>query len=243
MSVDNLVVGATASGIPVSTVIATNGVTYNGQGNAQVAPTSIVDVTGAPGSRTATDVLIGTVLGSIGETAPGSDTGSSGLNGRLQRIAQRLSSLMAQIPTSLTVLGNLKVAIVEDLVGSLLDSDSISSVTLNTKSMVNGATTLTPKFAKISAAGSGDNTLVAAVTSKKIRVLSYTFICAGTVNVKFQSGAAGTDLTGSKPFVANGGMVCPFNPLGWFESASGVLLNLNLSGAVAVGGELVYVEI
>lgn len=39
-------------------------------------------------------------LGAVGETAPASDTASSGLNGRLQRIAQRLTTLL---PASLTV--------------------------------------------------------------------------------------------------------------------------------------------
>jgi hypothetical protein len=34
-------------------------------------------------------------VGALGETAPASDTASSGLNGRLQRIAQRLTSLIA----------------------------------------------------------------------------------------------------------------------------------------------------
>lgn len=40
-------------------------------------------------------------LGSITETAPASDTASSGQNGRLQRIAQRLTSLIALIPSAL----------------------------------------------------------------------------------------------------------------------------------------------
>ena len=39
-------------------------------------------------------------LGSVTETAPGTDTASSGLNGRLQRIAQRLTSLIALLPAS-----------------------------------------------------------------------------------------------------------------------------------------------
>lgn len=100
------------------------------------------------------------------------------------------------------------------------------------------------KFAKIAASSSGDNTLVAAVTSKKIRVLAYKLSGAGAVNAKFQSGASGTDLTGLTYIAAaGGGQVAPFNPVGWFETAAGALLNLNLSGAVAVGGELVYVEI
>lgn len=42
-----------------------------------------------------------TAIGSLTETAPASDTASSGLNGRAQRIAQRLTSLIALIPTSL----------------------------------------------------------------------------------------------------------------------------------------------
>jgi hypothetical protein len=40
-------------------------------------------------------------LGALTETAPASDTASSGLNGRLQRIAQRLTSLIALLPGSL----------------------------------------------------------------------------------------------------------------------------------------------
>lgn len=39
--------------------------------------------------------------GSITETAPATDTASSGLNGRLQRIAQRLTSLIALLPASI----------------------------------------------------------------------------------------------------------------------------------------------
>ena len=40
-------------------------------------------------------------IGILTETAPGTDTASSGLNGRLQRIAQRLTSLIALLPASL----------------------------------------------------------------------------------------------------------------------------------------------
>lgn len=40
-------------------------------------------------------------LGIVTEVAPATDTASSGLNGRLQRIAQRLTSLIALLPTSL----------------------------------------------------------------------------------------------------------------------------------------------
>lgn len=46
------------------------------------------------------DVLV-PQLGAVTETAPASDTASSGLNGRLQRIAQRLTSLIGLLPASL----------------------------------------------------------------------------------------------------------------------------------------------
>jgi len=102
---------------------------------------------------------------------------------------------------------------------------------------------VTIKYAIIDAAGSGDNTLLAAVTSKKIRVLSAFLIAAGTVNVRFESGASGTALTGQMNLVANTGFVLPYNPGGWFETASNTLLNLELSGAVSVDGSFSYIEV
>lgn len=185
----------------------------------------------------------GTAIGALGEAAPGTDTASSGLNGRLQRIAQRITSLMALLPSALTGSGNLKVAIVEDTVGSILDADNAAKVTLNSKYIAVGATDCVPKFAVISCASSGANTIVASVSSKKIRVLAYNFIANGTVSAKFQSGAGGTNLTGLKYCVANMGICAPFNPAGWFETAATTLLSLDLSGNIAVGGELVYIEV
>jgi len=48
-------------------------------------------------------------MGSLTESAPGSDTASSGLNGRLQRIAQRVTSMIGLLPTTLGGQGGLKV--------------------------------------------------------------------------------------------------------------------------------------
>lgn len=50
-----------------------------------------------------TQVANGVLLGPVTETAPTTDIASSGLNGRLQRIAQRLSSLIALIPSLNTI--------------------------------------------------------------------------------------------------------------------------------------------
>jgi len=89
-------------------------------------------------------------------------------------------------------------------------------------------------------AASGDNTLVAAQTGKRIIVHQLFLVAAGAVNVRFESGAGGTALTGQMNFAANGGIVLPFSEQGWFETAQSTLLNLELSGAVSVDGSLKY---
>lgn len=114
---------------------------------------------------------------------------------------------------------------------------------IESNQMTAEGTVVTPKYAVIAASTSGNNTLVAAVTAKKIRVLAAVFISNGTVNAKFQSGAGGTDKTGLFYMVANTGAALPFNPAGWFETASNTLLNLNLSAAIAVGGCITYIEV
>jgi hypothetical protein len=100
-----------------------------------------------------------------------------------------------------------------------------------------------PKFAKIVASSSGVTEVIALVSGKKIRVLSLSLTANAAVNVKFQSHTTPTDLTGLYYLGDKGGFVLPYNPLGHFESLSGQALDINLSGAVAVGGQLVYVEV
>lgn len=99
--------------------------------------------------------------------------------------------------------------------------------------------------AVISAAVAGNNTLVAAVTGKKIRVIAAILVASGGANtLRFESAADGTALTGQMDIVDNGQLVLPFNGDGWFESdVVSELLNLELSAATAVEGCLVYQEI
>lgn len=133
-----------------------------------------------------------------------------------------------------------------DVVGALPAGTNLIgrvSASSETSTIYDGTTALTPKFAIIDAATSGDNTLVAAVTSKKIRVHALFVVSAGTVTARFESGAGGTALTGQMNLVANTGFVLPYNPVGWFETASNTLLNLELSGAISCDGSLVYTEV
>lgn len=121
-------------------------------------------------------------------------------------------------------------------------TDSIAAAPA-TGVLMDGLNERTIKYLAINHNTSGDNTLIAAVASRKIRVLSCFLVSAGTVNVRFESGTGGTALTGQMPLVVNVGFVLPFNEGGWFETAVNTLLNLELSGAVAVHGALTYAEV
>ena len=118
-------------------------------------------------------------------------------------------------------------------------TDSISAA-LATDAIMNGTTVLTPQFAPITASASGVTTIVAAVASKKIRILGAVIVCTTAVTVKFQSHTTTATATGAFPFGANGGAAIPFSPVGWFETVAGEALDINLGSAVAVGGQLIY---
>lgn len=121
-------------------------------------------------------------------------------------------------------------------------TDSITAK-LATDAIQNGLTAVTPAFVPIDAATSGNNTVVSAQTSKKIRVVSAFFVASGTVGSQWQSGASGTKLTGRQRWTAQTGVSLPFNPTGWFETASGQLLNLNLDAAIGAYGSLSYIAV
>lgn len=98
----------------------------------------------------------------------------------------------------------------------------------------------TPIFASIALSGSGD--VVALVAGKKIRVLALYGNGTTTGTIKFQSGAS-TDLTGAMKVNDGTALVLPFNPVGWFETATGAKLNAVLATMTAFTGCLVYVEV
>lgn len=98
-------------------------------------------------------------------------------------------------------------------------------------------------YAPVSASGAGATTIVAGVAGKSIRVLALQLIGAGAVGVKWQSLESTTDLTGLEAIAQNSGYVLPYNPVGWFQTNQGEGLDINLSGAVAVGGSLTYILI
>jgi hypothetical protein len=90
-----------------------------------------------------------TRLGALTETAPATDTASSGLNGRLQRIAQRLSTLITALGTPLQAGGNI------GNVGSITNTVNVAQVEKTGVSGVAGPITTTAATDVILAPGTG----------------------------------------------------------------------------------------
>lgn len=85
----------------------------------------------------------------------------------------------------------------------------------------------------------GNTAVVAAQgAGVKIRVLSAMAVGTLAVTIKFQS--ATTDITAGFPLGINGGMVLPYNPHGWFETAANEALNINLGLGTATGVNITW---
>jgi len=86
----------------------------------------------------------------------------------------------------------------------------------------------------------GNTAAIVAVPGAAIRVLGLALVNGATANsVKFQSNT--TDISALFALGANGGVVLPFNEHGWMQTAVGEALNINLSGATAVGAQISYI--
>jgi len=105
------------------------------------------------------------------------------------------------------------------------------------------ASTAILRRAAITAAGIGNNTIVAAVTDRRIRVMSLLLIPDGTASqtIQFESGAGGTALTGIMDTgTTQNPIVLPYSEEGWMETLVGALLNMDLGVAGDVTGMLTY---
>jgi len=81
--------------------------------------------------------------------------------------------------------------------------------------------------------------IVAAVANKKIVVVSWNVMAAGTTSVKWQS--ATTDISGLYPLLANIGVVVDHSvPDFGLKTVAGQALNINNSQAVQIGGYVSY---
>lgn len=130
-------------------------------------------------------------------------------------------------------------------------TDNIGAA-LMTNVIHNGTTALTPKFANLSTASTGNQALVAAVSGKKIRILALQLMATASTNAVYINDATG-DLYGDSTnkiqlddtgAAGLGGFTLPFNPLGWFETAgTNRPVNINLGSTNGVIAIATYVEV
>jgi len=84
--------------------------------------------------------------------------------------------------------------------------------------------------------------LVAAVSSKKIRVLSLTISAAAACSVKFETGASAAVVAESL-YLPDNGTVSMSSELGLFETATGDKLMINKTGAADITVTVSYREV
>lgn len=120
-------------------------------------------------------------------------------------------------------------------------ANKVGSVNRELEPAISGTVTAV-KFASVDVATSGDNTIVAAVASTKLRVLAYTLVASGGANTCTWKSATAGAVTGGMGFAANGGASAECDH-GLFETTAGEALVLNLSAATSVDGHITYIEV
>jgi hypothetical protein len=171
----------------------------------------------------------------------GTVTANAGTNLNTSALALEAGGNLADIKTAVQVIDNCisgNEAQVDVVAALPAGTNNIGDVDI--LSFAGGKTILR---AVISGATSGDNTIVAADATKKIKVLSLFLVAATAVTVRFESAAGGTALTGVMSIGATGGFVLPppADPTNhWFETSANQLLNMELGGAVQVSGAITY---
>lgn len=103
-----------------------------------------------------------------------------------------------------------------------------------------GAGTSALLFAPIDVSSAGDNTVLAADSTRKIKVQNYVLVADSAVSARWKSGAA-TNLSGAMSLATSGGVAAAAGAGTWLlETAAAQALVLNLGGAVGVRGHLAY---
>ena len=95
---------------------------------------------------------------------------------------------------------------------------------------------INPQRAGVTRTSSGQ--VVAALANHKIRVYAVYANGLLATALKLQSNAS--DISGTFSLAANGGFVLPEAKTGWFETASGETLNVNMTVATTVGFQVIY---
>lgn len=100
------------------------------------------------------------------------------------------------------------------------------------------------KYARINATADGDNTVIAAVPGKQIRVLGYVITATAAGVITFQDSAASPVVFATHSLGINGGVsYAGGDDAPAFETAQGVGVEINNPAAVDTVGHLTYSEV
>ncbi len=117
------------------------------------------------------------------------------------------------------------------------------AVAHQTDAIMSGSNTLAPKFVSLTVTASQtDSSVISGVATKKLRVLSMVSHCAGTGTTLLLESGTGTRIHKAANG-ANGGEVLPFNPIGWFETASGSALTATTGAGSDTELTITYIEV
>lgn len=93
----------------------------------------------------------------------------------------------------------------------------------------------------INASSSGDNTIIAAVTSRPIRVYQVFIVANAAVNLLFKDGASTNFNAFAVPLTAQGSAITfQYTGMPWWVTTLGNAFIINLSGAVQITGRAYY---
>jgi hypothetical protein len=176
-------------------------------------------------------------IGIVTETAPASDTASSGLNGRLQRIAQNLTTLNTSVNTAPNYEATKDAAVPTRVlaIGARIGA--------NEDAVAQGATTVA-----INVSTATTTQLVALSGTTKIYVTGLAVIAGGTGNITLvygtgsSCGTGTTSLSGAIPLVANAGFTLGSGLGAVLMVPAGQALCITTSAAVQMSGFVTYAQ-
>jgi hypothetical protein len=122
-----------------------------------------------------------------------------------------------------------------NLLGSIAAAPAIAVV-------YNGTTAVAVKYAAFTTSSSGATTIVPAVGGQKVYLLRWSVSANGNTNVNLQSHTTTSQATGIRyltQYASGGGAYCP---AGIIATATGEALDVNNSSAIAISGEITYVQ-
>lgn len=145
-----------------------------------------------------------------------------------------LATIIAGVATVISAANPLPTTDTVTSMPATSDTTDTMSAALQVGKLKSGITDITPGYKFLNLAASQTDTVIqAATTSKKVLVVSLVVIAGATPSTTvFNSkpAGAGVAVTPTYTWAANGGIVLPFNPAGWFVSAVGEGLTVS-SGA------------